>query len=277
MEEDKKLEKRKNLEIVVLSIIIVILLGALIYLLFIKKDKPAEPPKPHDNQQVVDNNSYSKIDESKDLYYYILGNTYEIYSNMENKKEKSHFQSISFNYPVINIETNSVVKLNNEIKKKYQDLEKKYQNFEENSNNGCICIKIDNRYYCGGEHIQSLDYGILETNDLITLRIEDNWLTECAGTVYLREFYTISKKTGEVLTNEELLKSINYNISNINDSFSKFLKEQGFVFDDIKLKYFIYNNELVIGYDFEETVYYKYDGGNFVEMESSEVDKLFHK
>ena len=56
MEEDKKLEKRKNLEIIVLSIIIVALLGALIYLLFIKKDdKPTEPPKPQDNQQTVNN------------------------------------------------------------------------------------------------------------------------------------------------------------------------------------------------------------------------------
>ena len=56
MEEDKKLEKRKNIEIVVLSIIIVVLLGVLIYLLFIKKDKPTEPTKSQDNQQVVDNN-----------------------------------------------------------------------------------------------------------------------------------------------------------------------------------------------------------------------------
>lgn len=56
MEEDKKLEKRKNTEIVALSIIIVALLGALIYLLFIKKDdKPTESPKPQDNQQVNDN------------------------------------------------------------------------------------------------------------------------------------------------------------------------------------------------------------------------------
>ncbi len=55
MEEDKKLEKRKNIEIVVLSIIIVVLLGALIYLLFIKKDKPTEPPKSQDNQQVENN------------------------------------------------------------------------------------------------------------------------------------------------------------------------------------------------------------------------------
>ena len=36
--EEKKLEKRKNLEIIVLVVIIAVLLGALIYLLFIKKD-----------------------------------------------------------------------------------------------------------------------------------------------------------------------------------------------------------------------------------------------
>ena len=59
--EEKKLEKRKNIEIIVLSIIIVALLGALIYLLFIKKDdKPTELPKPQDNQQVVNNDQELK-------------------------------------------------------------------------------------------------------------------------------------------------------------------------------------------------------------------------
>lgn len=65
MEEDKKLEKRKNLEIVVLSIIIVALLGALIYLLFIKKDKPTEPPKPQDNQQIENNGNNQTSNDTK--------------------------------------------------------------------------------------------------------------------------------------------------------------------------------------------------------------------
>ena len=39
MKENKKLEKRQNLEIIVFSIIIVALLGICIYLIFIKKDK----------------------------------------------------------------------------------------------------------------------------------------------------------------------------------------------------------------------------------------------
>ena len=60
MEEDKKLEKRKNIEIVVLLIIIVALLGSLIYLLFIKKDKLVEPSKTQDNHQVVDNDQELK-------------------------------------------------------------------------------------------------------------------------------------------------------------------------------------------------------------------------
>ena len=61
MEENKKLEKRKNIEIVVLSIIIVALLGVLIYLLFIKKDDKTESPKSQDNQQTENVNSSNEI------------------------------------------------------------------------------------------------------------------------------------------------------------------------------------------------------------------------
>lgn len=55
MEEDKKLERRKNIEIVVLSIIIVALLGALIYLLFIKRDEKTADNNVSNNQQQQNN------------------------------------------------------------------------------------------------------------------------------------------------------------------------------------------------------------------------------
>ena len=64
MKEDKKLEKRKNLEIVILSIIIVALLGVLIYLLFIRKDTSNEPPKPQDNQQ-KENDKTNLVNDGK--------------------------------------------------------------------------------------------------------------------------------------------------------------------------------------------------------------------
>lgn len=57
MEEDKKIAKRQNLEIIVLSIIIVALLGICIYLLFIKKDD-----KQAGNNQ-VNNGQASNIDK----------------------------------------------------------------------------------------------------------------------------------------------------------------------------------------------------------------------
>ena len=56
MDEDKKIIKRQNLEIIILSIIIVALLGVCIYMLFIKKDE-----KPVDNNggnnQAINNNT----------------------------------------------------------------------------------------------------------------------------------------------------------------------------------------------------------------------------
>ena len=44
--------KNKNLIIGVMACIIVLLIAALVYFIFIKKDKPEEPVKPQDNQQV---------------------------------------------------------------------------------------------------------------------------------------------------------------------------------------------------------------------------------
>ena len=81
MEEDKKLERRKNIEIVVLSIIIVALLGVLIYLLFIKKDKPTELPKSQDNQQIENNGNNqtsndTKINEEINEYDLLLHSDY---------------------------------------------------------------------------------------------------------------------------------------------------------------------------------------------------------
>ena len=63
MEEDKKLEKRKNTEIVALSIIIVVLLGSLIYLLFINKDDKPVDNKGKKNNSVKLYNIYKTTDE----------------------------------------------------------------------------------------------------------------------------------------------------------------------------------------------------------------------
>ena len=60
MEEEKKLEKRKNIEIAVLSIIIVVLLGALIYLLFIKNDEEISVNNDENNQT---SNNINQTDE----------------------------------------------------------------------------------------------------------------------------------------------------------------------------------------------------------------------
>ena len=67
MEEDKKLIKRQNLEIIILSIIVVALLGICIYMLFIKKgDKPVDN-NGGNNQQINDNNdSFKNVNITKE-------------------------------------------------------------------------------------------------------------------------------------------------------------------------------------------------------------------
>ena len=72
MKEDKKLEKRKNIEIVALGVIIVALLGLCIYLLLIKKDD-----KPIDNNS-GNNQANSNEKEYNNTFVYENSGSYGI-------------------------------------------------------------------------------------------------------------------------------------------------------------------------------------------------------
>lgn len=62
--KEKNLEKGKSLVIIILVVIIVALIGALIYLLFIRKDKLTEPTMLQNNQQ-VENNNINLVNDGK--------------------------------------------------------------------------------------------------------------------------------------------------------------------------------------------------------------------
>lgn len=226
--------------------------------------------------------SYSKIDETKGTYYVIKGNTYDLYSNFENKYEKHDNEKISFDYPVININTNSVKKLNSDIKIMYDNLLNEIKN--ENDEYGCTCIKVENKYYCN-EHIKEYSYGIYETTDFITININWTLHTDCAGGYSSNYLYTVSKRTGEVLNDKDIIDSLGYNRDKINKELPTYI--QSLYHEDISselenitnyLSFFPYDRKLVIGYEIiDGTEYVLYDGKNFKEVDYSTFNSIFKK
>lgn len=171
MEEDKKLEKRKNLEIIILSIIIVVLLGALVYLLFIKKEEPQQPPTPQDNSQ-IDNNptNYTVEDVDVSLAYDLLlqsdvGNKNYYSSKLKTISEMSMSEKIGNTIDLV--ETNDGIVSEQKVKEKYESIY--YDNYSAVSNGDTGCNKwtkgTDGNYHvenagCGSGSISDdvIDY-----------------------------------------------------------------------------------------------------------------------
>lgn len=267
--EEKKKRILQNVGIVALSIVIIGLLALCIYMFFIKKD---------DNNLTI---NYSKIDATKGTYYVVKGNTYDLYSHFENKYEK-HDEEISFDYPVININTESVKKLNSDIKTMYDNLLKEIKA----SQDGCTCVKIDDKYYSGdGDHIPEYSYSIYETKDFITLKINMTLHSNCASGYSSDYLYTVSKRTGEVLNDKDIIDSLGYNRDKINKELPTYI--QSLYHEDISselenitnyLSFFPYDGKLVIGYEIiDGTEYVLYDGKNFKEVDYSIFNSIFKK
>lgn len=259
MEEAKKLEKRKNLEIIVLGFIIVALLGVLIYLLFIKKDNPTEPPKPQDNQQVENNQSQI---ENRKLYHIEDGEKYTIY-DFDGENFISSRQEISFSYPVIDIKDKTIEEINLEIYNQYK--EDNDTNLRQVSQEGCIAIKKGDKYY-SGEHIIYDSYRIFETNDYLSIVIIQTIDTNCASGGNFYKGYVISKSTKKVMTNEAIIKMFNANeqelINNYNQNADTVGYDKAKNINDVPI--YIYENKLATisrGGDLDTLVYY--NNGNF--------------
>lgn len=237
MEKDENKKKiLQNIEIIVLSITIVILLVLCIYMIFIKKD-----------DSDVDNNNisvnYSKIDETKEWIYVSEGNIYE--TNFGETKQ------ISLDYPIINIDTQSVKKLNNLIKSQYENIESRYK--ELNNEDGCTCIKVNGSNRCS-DHIETLQYVTETTPNYMQVLLYSFNNSECASGGSNLKSYIISTKTGEVLNNEEIIEYFEYDINKLLQKYNEFKKQEysniDEIFDNIsdisKLSLLIHNDKLII-------------------------------
>ena len=129
---------------------------------------------------------------------------------------------------MINSKTESATKVNLEIKKMYEDLKKMPYDKEEYAEDkkegiGCTCVKIDDKKYCAS-HIFGYSYEIEETESVINIMLYEDSHTSCASgwSVFIKSYF-ISKKTGEVLTNEEVLSLFGYKSGEIVKAYNNYI------------------------------------------------------
>lgn len=230
-EEYKKYQHEKHL-VAILIMIILLLVAAIVSVLILKggnKDK-TKPKSPNTTSTTENTNKkqeqpvkkeekeVEKIDDTKGFYYIKKGNGYELLPEVEDEEKTI----ISFSYPIINSKDESVTKINDEIKKLYSEKEK---NILIQNGSTCTCIKINGTKKCG-RSVNFYEYKIIETNDLLNLKIYDQSVTHCAsGGSELEKSYFISKTTGKVLSNSEVLKEFNYKNSKLITSYNKYLNK----------------------------------------------------
>ena len=198
-------------------------LGIVIYDRFIRKEPEHAVLKPLDNNGI----SYKKIDDSKGTYYIQQGDTYQIYWNDgvfdnggdfdESKLKAADFEKVDTNYPIINIDTPSVRNINDKIKEIYN----KVWNLS-TGHEGCVCLKKDGKVMCD-EHVLSPSYNIKETDKFITVIINENYVTGCASGLNNIITFTIDKKTGKEMTNDEIANYFGYTMDQIYNNLAKYL------------------------------------------------------
>lgn len=234
-ENDKKQNNKSKIIIVVIILSIIAIIGTSIFGLY-KRDN-----NKLDNNNI--NTKYEKIDENKDFIYIHKGNTYEV--NFNESKQ------VSFDYPIININTESVKKLNNNIQKQFNDLEEEYKKI--GISDGSTCIKIDGINHCA-EHIESLHYVTIQTLDYYQVLLYSFYNAMYASGDSDLKGYIISIKTGEVMNNKEIIELFGYDANKLLQEYNKYKQEEykanDEVFENIndinKLSLIIHNDILII-------------------------------
>ena len=242
------MEKKYTGLVVCIAILILIVLGLAGFIVY---DKVINN-RPNDNVAQPDNNDEQNKDP-KELYSFKkLGEKIPI-------DGKGHYEGatgeISFEYPVININSEEIRNVNNEILKEYQNaysfINSNYTK-EVNETGMCqITIKRNGKIYGGSNFISSLDYNVFENGDYLSIVIENARLAMCddKGSSYLG--YVINKETNKIMSNSEILEMFYANndeklfIDAYNENAKSLgLNDRAKSIDDLKL--YIYKGKLVL-------------------------------
>ena len=182
------------------------------------------------------------------LYHIEDGEKYNIYGKESDDREfVNRGIEISFSYPVIDINSSEIKKVNKLISKMYKENYK--TNFETSAEFSCVAIKKNDKYY-GGSHILFNSYKISENEKFLSIVIVSKAYTECAGGDISYDGFVIDKHTKKLLSNKEILKM--FNAENDEKIFIDKYNEDAEIFENDKInniedaKILIYNNKLMI-------------------------------
>lgn len=260
------------------------------------------------NNAYTEDEYYNKDDDiSKELviindrnytsnYFHIeKGNIYDIYKDYSINYDTSKYgkvftnSKVTYDYPVFDIDTPSIKEFNAFIKKQWDTTEKEMSiNEGVISDSGCICIKKDNKFYCQQTLIFP-EYSIYEEKERIIVRISNGMQTYCSGTAFWGNFYTISLAEQKVLNQDEIINSFGYNRNEIIDELDKYVIEQAkvensdYTESDIKdindtAEFFIYNNQLTIGYQYYDSIkFVQYINNTFTDITKEAFEKIIQE
>lgn len=176
------------------------------------------------------NNSIINYSLAKEIKTNMIDDSKEIVYNKEvfiPKKipEDLNSNEVSMELPIINLNYHSVKKINKEIENKYNEL------------------RDDNIITDDMVNVNSIKYRYYVNNNILSLILEyKNYNYTASYITYEYKTYNINKNTGEVLTNEDLIKTKNMSV---NDVYNKIIK-------NIEKEY------ETIGYDdYKNTDFYK--------------------
>ncbi len=190
----------------------------------VEKTQPTEPStKPNElpKDEIIDgeikiSKKYSNPDEDELVYTYLTV-TVEDKFNYNPEYDESYYKYI-YNIPQININSEDIEKINQEILKEYEDIINE-MNDEQQINLGC----------------EGLIYEYYENDGILSLVMINK--TESGG-VFNCKTYNIEISTGKVIDNIELLKKMNIEESDVKET----------IIRDIRFKmYDIYNEPSVYG------------------------------
>jgi len=236
---------KKNIVIVLLAICVLGLGGFLVYDKVLKEDTKENVKEENKIEQV------EKLDDSKDYYYYEKTEQFaelvcanEGYDPSIGMSVDEYFKNIDFftkdsmiefKYPVINIKSEDVKKINLDIERKIQSLKNEYTYNPYNFEEGCMKYTlIDSDKVHSDLHLQYYSYEIFESDNYISINEFDNATTGCAsGWHDIINSYIIDKNTGKQLTKDDIVELYDVDTKNLGQGFEEALgNEHGGDYED---------------------------------------------
>ncbi len=293
---EQNTKKKGPILVIVLLVIVALGVGGYIcYDKFIaKKPKTNNSQKENKNgdQKELNNNYEIKTLKSYDLYE-------ATYDNEDHYKMTKDDNMINIEYIIINYDTDSINKFNQENKEYADKLLKSYYDLLNNTNPedmDCACIKDNDKYGCS-DHLDSLEYKVKETSKYLLVEKAEYAYTFCATGFVGFNYYTIDKDSKKVLSNEDILKEFNYNDQDVKSKLKAAILDYYYDEEDEdasaitpadtkelenwvnSANYLIYNDSFYITCSTmagDTNDYYKYDGTNIkkVNDENSEMGGL---